>query len=110
VWVDDPSSALYNTWQKTSANNGQWNSAERMDIPEYNYGFIINYNTEKRVPAAGSAIFFHVSDGYTLGCTATSQNRVIDIIVYFFVNHYILNIEINSPIPTICSLSLTVMQ
>jgi glucan-binding YG repeat protein len=80
VWVDDPSSALYNTWQKASANNGQWNSAERMDIPEYNYGFVINYNTEKRVPGAGSAIFFHVSDGYTLGCTATSQNQVISIL------------------------------
>jgi glucan-binding YG repeat protein len=80
VWVDDPSSALYNTWQKASANNGQWTSAEKMDIPEYNYGFVINYNTEKRVAGAGSAIFFHVSDNYTLGCTATSQNHVLSIL------------------------------
>ncbi|MGV2939717.1 L,D-transpeptidase family protein [Mesobacillus sp. LC4] len=80
VWVDDPSSNLYNTWQKASANNGQWNSAEKMDIPLYNYGFVINYNTEKRVPGAGSAIFFHVGTNYTLGCTATSQNQVISIL------------------------------
>jgi glucan-binding YG repeat protein len=79
VWVDDPSSSLYNTWQKASQNNGQWNSAEKMDIPQYNYGFVINYNTEKRVPGAGSAIFFHVASNYTLGCTATSQNHVLSI-------------------------------
>ncbi|WP_249745509.1 cell wall-binding protein [Mesobacillus boroniphilus] len=80
VWVDDSASPLYNTWQKASANNGQWNSAEKMDIPLYNYGFVINYNTEKRVPGAGSAIFFHVGDNYTLGCTATPQNYVLSIL------------------------------
>lgn len=80
VWVDDSLSPLYNTWQKASENSGQWSSAEKMDIPLYNYGFVINYNTEKRIPGAGSAIFFHVGDNYTLGCTATSQNQVISIL------------------------------
>jgi L,D-peptidoglycan transpeptidase YkuD (ErfK/YbiS/YcfS/YnhG family) len=80
VWVDDSASPLYNTWQKASENNNRWNSAERMNIPAYNYGFVINYNTEKRIPGAGSAIFFHVSNNYTLGCTGTSETNVLTIL------------------------------
>jgi len=80
VWVDDPKSALYNTWQKASQNNGRWTSAERMDIAPYSYGFVINYNTENPVPGAGSAIFFHIADRYTAGCTGTSQSHVINFL------------------------------
>ncbi|ENQ3105879.1 GW domain-containing glycosaminoglycan-binding protein [Bacillus cereus] len=79
VWVDDSNSALYNTWQSRSATKGQWRSAENMDISAYNYGFVINYNTD-RTPGAGSAIFFHVSDMYTHGCTGTDQQDVISIL------------------------------
>ena len=61
-WVDDVNSPLYNTWQKGPVN-GRWNSAEKMYIPQYNYGFVINYNTAKRIPGKGSAIFFHVWSG-----------------------------------------------
>ncbi|WP_416825263.1 GW domain-containing glycosaminoglycan-binding protein [Ectobacillus polymachus] len=79
VWVDDSNSSLYNTWQSRSATQGQWSSAENMDISAYNYGFVINYNMN-RTPGAGSAIFFHVSDMYTNGCTATDQQDVISIL------------------------------
>ncbi|MEO2075548.1 MAG: cell wall-binding protein [Bacillus sp. (in: firmicutes)] len=80
VWVDDSASTLYNTWQKESENNGRWSSAEKMNISAYNYGFVINYNTVERIPGAGSAIFFHVANDYTLGCTGTAQNKVINIL------------------------------
>jgi len=79
-WVDDVKSSLYNTWQ-TGPVNGRWNSAEKMYIPQYNYGFVINYNTAKRVPGKGSGIFFHVWSGAghgTAGCIATSQSNVIN--------------------------------
>lgn len=79
VWVDDPNSSYYNTWQKASQNNGKWKSAEKMNIPAYNYGFVINYNTE-RAKGKGSAIFFHVSDTYTYGCTGTSQQNVLNVL------------------------------
>lgn len=81
-WVDDSNSALYNTWQVGPAN-GRWTSAENMYIAPYNYGFVINYNIAKRTPGKGSAIFFHVWSGAghgTAGCTATSQNNVINIL------------------------------
>jgi L,D-peptidoglycan transpeptidase YkuD (ErfK/YbiS/YcfS/YnhG family) len=77
-WVDDPSSSLYNTWQTGSAN-GRWNSAEKMDITAYNYGFVIGYNTD-RTPGKGSAIFFHVSNSYTAGCTGVSQSNMVSIL------------------------------
>jgi L,D-peptidoglycan transpeptidase YkuD (ErfK/YbiS/YcfS/YnhG family) len=80
-WVDDGSSSLYNTWQKGPVS-GRWSSAEKMYIPQYNYGFVINYNSN-RIPDKGSAIFFHVWSGPgqgTAGCTAAAQNNVISIL------------------------------
>ncbi|MGD6816111.1 SH3 domain-containing protein [Metabacillus sp. 84] len=73
VWVDDSRSTFYNTWQ-SSKTKGKWASAERMDIPQYDRGFVINYNPE-RIPYKGSAIFFHIagSSGYTAGCVAASR-------------------------------------
>ncbi|MGV8984360.1 L,D-transpeptidase family protein [Clostridium sp.] len=78
-WVDDVHSPLYNTWQQGPVN-GRWNSAEKMYIPQYNYGFVINYNTAERVPAKGSAIFFHVWSGAgngTAGCISAAEENVI---------------------------------
>lgn len=80
-WVDDGNSSLYNTWQKGPVS-GRWSSAEKMYIPQYNYGFVINYNLN-RIPGKGSAIFFHVWSGQgkgTAGCTAAAQNNVINIL------------------------------
>ncbi|PEL06715.1 SH3 domain-containing protein [Bacillus sp. AFS017336] len=81
VWVDDSNSKLYNTWQSASANNGRWKTAEKMNISQYDYGFVINYN-QARTPGKGSAIFFHIAgtSGYTAGCTATSKTNVVSIL------------------------------
>lgn len=79
VWVDDPKSSLYNTWQSKSKTKGKWNSAESMTNKLYVYGFVINYNTQ-RIPYKGSAIFFHVGTSYTAGCTATSEKNVVSIL------------------------------
>ncbi|WP_455661498.1 SH3 domain-containing protein [Pradoshia sp.] len=81
VWVDDSKSKLYNTWQSKAKTKGQWTSAENLNIPQYDVGFVINYNT-KRTPYKGSAIFFHVEgkSGYTAGCVATSKSNVNKIL------------------------------
>lgn len=79
VWVDDSNSGLYNSWQSKKETNGQWSSAENMDISLYTYGFVINYNTA-RTPGKGSAIFFHVASGHTLGCTGVSQGNMVSIL------------------------------
>ena len=80
VWVDDPQSELYNTWQKRGGNNGQWGSAENMNISAYRIGFVINYNTEEMVPYAGSAFFFHVYNMPTQGCVGASRVNVTDTV------------------------------
>ena len=81
VWVDDSKSPLYNTWQSKNKTKNQWTSAENLNIPQYDVGFVINYNT-KQTPYKGSAIFFHVEgkSGYTAGCVATSKSNVNKIL------------------------------
>ena len=79
-WVDDPYSALYNTWQ-TGPSNGRWNSAENLYIPAYKYAAVINFNTKERISKKGSAMFLHVSNNsYTAGCTAISEANLLKIL------------------------------
>ncbi|MFA9398685.1 MAG: L,D-transpeptidase family protein [Clostridiaceae bacterium] len=80
VWVDDSLSSFYNTWQKKDKNDGLWNSAENLYISAYDYAFVINYNTLERIPYKGSAIFFHVSSGYTAGCVGVSSSNMVSIL------------------------------
>ena len=79
VWVDDPNSKYYNTWQKANKKDKDWKSAESMMHRLYTYGFVINYNTEQ-IPNKGSAIFMHVGSSHTLGCVATSEKNVISML------------------------------
>lgn len=81
VWVDDPRSKLYNTLQQLPVK-GRWKSAETMlrNDKLYDYGFVINYNTDKPQAGKGSAIFFHIASGATLGCTGTSKENVLKLL------------------------------
>ncbi|WP_067727200.1 L,D-transpeptidase family protein [Oceanobacillus damuensis] len=79
VWVDDSNSSLYNSWQSKSETSDKWASAENMDIPLYTNGFVINYNMS-RTPGKGSAIFFHIASGHTLGCVGVSEPNVLSIL------------------------------
>jgi L,D-peptidoglycan transpeptidase YkuD (ErfK/YbiS/YcfS/YnhG family) len=80
VWVDDPSSPLYNTWQ-TDPANGRWSSAERLYQPApYRYAAVIAYNTA-RTPGKGSAIFMHVSLGHgTAGCVSVNEPTLVTLL------------------------------
>jgi L,D-peptidoglycan transpeptidase YkuD (ErfK/YbiS/YcfS/YnhG family) len=80
VWVDDPSSSLYNTHQRTPAH-GRWDSAEPLDnAPVYNYAQVIGYN-ESRTPGRGSAIFLHVDHGGgTAGCVSVPTSNLLSIL------------------------------
>ncbi len=80
VWVDDPASSLYNTWQ-TAPSNGRWSSAEQLDQPgPYAHAAVIAYNTA-RTPGKGSAIFLHVSLGRpTSGCVSIDGSVLVEIL------------------------------
>jgi len=79
VWVDDPASDYYNTWQQLPAN-GRWDSAESLYQPfDYAYAQVVDYNTS-RTPGRGSAIFLHVDDGNpTLGCVTVPRGKLLEL-------------------------------
>ncbi|MGN6611048.1 MAG: L,D-transpeptidase family protein [Angustibacter sp.] len=80
VWVDDPSSKLYNTHQRTPAD-GRWSSAEPLlNTPAYDYAQVIGYN-EARAPGRGSAIFLHVDLGHgTAGCVSLPTSGLLAVL------------------------------
>lgn len=79
VWVDDSSSSLYNTHQRTPAA-GRWTSAEPLDVSAYDYAQVIGYN-EARTPGRGSAIFLHVDHGSgTAGCVSVPSSQLVSIL------------------------------
>lgn len=88
VWVDDPNSNFYNTWQQKDNPNKDWLSAEEMTHRLYKYGIIINYNIEQ-ISGKGSAIFIHTADsevGFTNGCIAIKQTDLIKIMKWLNPN------------------------
>lgn len=76
VWVDDPASAYYNQWARGDAPDKDWTSAEKLasETVAYEYAAVIEYNTDRPVKGAGSAIFLHcVKEGPTAGCVSVPQ-------------------------------------
>lgn len=77
-WINDPNSKYYN--QKVDTlNDKDWVSAEHMceAVVDYKYGFVINYNMNPIIKGNGSAIFFHISSGPTLGCVGVTEDYTL---------------------------------
>ena len=79
VCDDDRSSPLYNLWvDDRDANPGA--DPEPMDVPAYDYGAVIGYNTA-RTPGLGSAIFLHINIGTpTAGCVTLPVSELLQIL------------------------------
>ncbi|WP_262285996.1 L,D-transpeptidase [Micromonospora sp. MA102] len=76
VWVDDPESNYYDTWQ-TAPANGRWTSAEQLHISLYQWAIWINFNPQ-HTPNDGSAVFLHLlGSGATAGCVAVDQTSLL---------------------------------
>jgi L,D-peptidoglycan transpeptidase YkuD (ErfK/YbiS/YcfS/YnhG family) len=80
-WVDDPASPDYNRLVQGKPDV----SAEimRRDDDAYEYGVVIEYNTDPVVPGMGSAIFLHVwkgADEPTAGCLAVSKEQMVELL------------------------------
>jgi L,D-peptidoglycan transpeptidase YkuD (ErfK/YbiS/YcfS/YnhG family) len=82
-WVDDVKSTDYNKWIRYSGDPySRWQSFERLNISQYKYALVINYNLPTIVVGRGSAIFLHVWKGSgtsTSGCTALAADKVLAI-------------------------------
>jgi L,D-peptidoglycan transpeptidase YkuD (ErfK/YbiS/YcfS/YnhG family) len=78
-WDDDPASPRYNEWvDRRRADPGL--GPEPMDVPGYDYGALIAYNTA-RTPGLGSAIFLHVNIGIaTAGCVTLPVGELLEVL------------------------------
>jgi len=79
-WVDDPRSPHYNSHvdRRTSGGTAVGRSNP---LPRYPYAAVIGYNTARRVPGAGSAIFLHPThDSPTLGCVGLPLSQLAAVL------------------------------
>lgn len=83
-WIDDPASPDYNRWvsgDRPTVSHERLRLAD--DVPAYDFGLTLDYNTDPVVPDAGSAIFLHVwldEHTPTSGCVALSRENVLEIL------------------------------
>jgi L,D-peptidoglycan transpeptidase YkuD (ErfK/YbiS/YcfS/YnhG family) len=82
-WVSDVASPLYNRFYECPTAC-PFNTAAGEHLVKagasYNYAVVIDYNRSPVLPGAGSAFFFHVSNGEpTAGCVAIPQNSLVTI-------------------------------
>lgn len=78
--VDDPRSRFYNCIvQRSRVGVMDWQSAETMDIPEYDRVLVVAHNLEKPISGRGSCIFIHRWQSPTTptsGCTALEARQL----------------------------------
>lgn len=84
VGVDDPKSKYYNRILRSSeVAERDWDSWEKMDIPDYDRVLVVSHNLEKPIPGRGSCIFIHRwerADTPTAGCTAMDEKDLVELI------------------------------
>lgn len=81
-FIDDVTSAEYNTWVRGPTTAKSYEKMKRDDLL-YEYGAVINYNMNPVIPGKGSAIFLHVwrnANSGTAGCVALDRSDVIEIL------------------------------
>ena len=84
IGVDDPQSRHYNRILRSSqVKRPDWDSWEKMDIPDYDRVLVVSHNLDRPVPGRGSCIFIHrweTADKPTSGCTAMAERDLIELI------------------------------
>lgn len=79
-FIDDPTHKHYNTWVFGATDA---KSYESMLVHFYAFGAVINYNRNRTVPGAGSAIFIHIwlsPDRPTHGCIALDKKQLLTLL------------------------------
>ncbi|WP_254699144.1 L,D-transpeptidase family protein [Rhodococcus sp. SGAir0479] len=79
-WDSNPLSPTYNTHVRRPASPGGLSENLYAEGAVYDYAAVIGYNTA-RTPAAGSAIFLHVTNGQpTAGCVAVDEDTLVTLL------------------------------
>jgi L,D-peptidoglycan transpeptidase YkuD (ErfK/YbiS/YcfS/YnhG family) len=91
LWVDDPNAPDYNQWVKQGETGAASYEKMKREDDQYQYGIVIEYNTDPVIKGHGSAIFFHVwkeKDFPTAGCVAVSEEDMIKIFEWLDPNAF----------------------
>ena len=85
IGVDDVNSHSYNRILRVSEISGpsDWNSWEKMDIPDYDRVLVVAHNLDRPKPGRGSCIFIHRWENDqvpTSGCTAMDEQDMARLI------------------------------
>lgn len=98
-WIDDARSPLYNQWVRGPVPTVSHEQMRRTDSL-YEYGIVVEYNTDPIVPGDGSAIFIHVWRGpgqATAGCIAVSKKDMIQLFGWLQPSaHPVIIVQINN--------------
>ena len=91
-FVDDPDSADYNQWRRIADDEvndpaEHWRSCERMrrDDQQYEFGAVVQHNSDPPIAGRGSAIFLHVwsaPDAATSGCTSMARADLLGVLTW----------------------------
>ncbi len=98
--VDDPESKYYNQIiHRNQVSTPDWTSSERMHEVgfQYDLGLVINHNAAPIQPGKGSCIFMHIwraSYSGTAGCTAMSEQHMIELLSWLNPDHHPLLIQL----------------
>lgn len=104
-FVDDAGSAEYNQWVQLGEEElpgERWKSFERMRRPDtaYQWGVVVDHNTDPAAPGRGSAIFLHVwksPQTPTAGCTAMDEANMLGLLEWLDPAKSPLLIQIPEP-------------
>ncbi len=91
LWVDDPNATDYNQWVKQGETGAASYEKMKREDGQYQYGIVMEYNTDPVIKGHGSAIFFHVWKGKdfpTAGCVAVSEEDIIKIFEWLDPNAF----------------------
>ncbi len=87
VCVDDVKSTHYNQLiDSTKMTLKDWNSGEQMrQVPQYQFGAMVQYNQKPITAGAGSCIFMHIwksSTSGTAGCIAMEESNLKNVLAW----------------------------
>lgn len=76
-WITDTSSDMYNKKIELENNENFNNAIHMISSPSYQYGCVINYNTNPIIKDKGSAIFMECGTSATNGSIAFTENDLL---------------------------------
>lgn len=83
-WVSSAKKEEYNVLAtRKGGPSKSWTVYEKLDLPEYKYAAVIDYNNgPDRIVNNGSAIFLHISGDrdYTSGCVSLSEGNLLKVL------------------------------